>query len=135
MIDQVPSRTFDRYWIQEWAPNRQHSGPRVGKWIVTIPDADVDSAWATIRVALVDGRLGPSAKCRSALPHPLIPPNGHAVICVYTHDSDDAEDRKRVRDELGRLGFRRIYYKTDEETRRDWRGCFSVSRHQEEVRP
>lgn len=123
MTDQVPSRTTDRYWIQAWAPDAEPPGPRVGKWVVTIDEEDLDAAWDEIRTTLAKGQLGPAAKCRTAQRHPFLEPDGKTVICVYTKDSLDAKDRNRVLRMLGNLGFQDVRYKTDEETRRDWRSC------------
>lgn len=119
----VPSMTTDRFWIQEWAPDAAEPTPRAGKWVVTIDEADVDAAWTEIRTALHQGKLGPSAKCRTAMRHPFLGPDGKTVICVYTYDSLDVQDRNRVLRMLGNLGFQDCRYKTDEETRRDWRTC------------
>lgn len=119
----VPSKTTDRFWIQDWAPRATEPGPNVGKWIVTVDDQDLDAAWAEIRTALLQGKLGPSAKCRTAMRHPFLAPDGKTVICVYTRDSLDAKDRNRVLRMLGNLGFQDCRYKTDEETLRDWRSC------------
>jgi hypothetical protein len=123
MTLRVPSKTTDRYWIQAWAPDASVPGPRVGKWVVTVDEDDVDAAWDEVRVALAKGQLGPSAKCRTAQRHPFLEPDGKTVICVYTKDSLDAKDRNRVLRMLGNLGFQDVRYKTDEETRRDWRSC------------
>jgi hypothetical protein len=119
----APSQTTGRFWIQQWAPHAPVPGPRVGKWIVTINEEDLDAAWTEIRRALAKGQLGPAAKCRTAQRHPFIEPDGKTVICVYTYDFLDAKDRNRVLRMLGNLGFQDVRYKTDEDTRRDWRSC------------
>lgn len=123
MTGPVPSKVTDRYWIQEWAPNAPAPGPRVGKWVITIDEEDLDAAWTEISNALENGQLGPAAKCRTAQRHPFLEPDGKTVICVYTQDCLDAKDRNRVLRTLGDLGFQDVRYKTDEETRRDWRSC------------
>lgn len=125
----APSQTRDRYWIQAWNPDAdQLGGPRVGKWIVTVDEDKLDAAWTAIRAALLQGRLGTSAKTRTAMPHPFIEPDGKTVICVYTADSLDVADRNRVMKVLHELGFRDLRYKTDEETLRDWRACLPSNR-------
>jgi len=124
----IPSETIDRFWIQEWAPDALHDmGDRVGKWVVTVDERDLDAAWDEIRTALLANKLGHSAKCRTAVPHPFLPRDGKTVICVYTRDSLDVKDRNRVLRMLGNLGFQDCRYKTDEETRRDWRSCLPSS--------
>jgi hypothetical protein len=120
----LPSATKDRPWIQEWNPAASGEvGPRSGKWIVTIDEEDLDAAWAEIRTALLQGKLGPAAKTRTAMRHPFLAPDGKTVICVYVADSIDPRERNRVLRMLGNLGFQNVRYKTDEETRRDWRSC------------
>lgn len=110
-----PSRVHNRFWLQAWAPDRQVT-PRVGKWLLHIPTSDVDDVWTYILRALHAGRLGPSAKVRTAVPHPLYS-NRVKVICVYTKDADDEADKARVRRELEKLGFvEPLTYRTDAET-------------------
>lgn len=110
-----PSRVHDRFWLQAWAPNR-HVTTRVGKWLLQVPAADVDAVWEQVLGALKAGRLGPSAKVRTAVPHRFYP-NFVKVICVYTKDAEDAADKARVRLELYRLGFvEPLTYRTDAET-------------------
>ncbi|MES2154413.1 MAG: putative phosphothreonine lyase domain-containing protein [bacterium] len=113
--------TTDRYWIQAWAPQAdRNGGPRVGKWIVTVDEADLDAAWRTVKSALQAGTLGPSAKARTSVPLPFIQADGKSVICVYTHDFQDVRDRERIGHALVRLGFGHLGYKTDEQSLRDW---------------
>lgn len=120
----VPSLTTDQFWIQDWNPTASRVvGPRVGKWVVTVDAEDIDAAWTEIQAALFLGKLGPSAKTRTAVNHPLIEPDGRLVICVYISDSNDASDKERVRRALVNMGFQKLRYKTDAETLRDWRSC------------
>lgn len=112
----TPSQTTDRYWLQAWAPLYDVT-PRVGKWIIKLPAAGLDEAWNKLLVSLWENKLGPSMKARTAVPDPRFS-NAEKVVCVYTKDSNDQADKKRVRDELHHLGFTRLTYKTDEETRR-----------------
>jgi hypothetical protein len=128
MMESKPSQTRDRFWIQAWQSDIDRIvGPRVGKWIVTIDERDIDAAWAVILQALNEGQLGPAAKTRTAQMHPVIEPDGKTVIVVYTADSLDVKDRNRVHRALTNLGFQDLRYKTDEETRRDWRMCIPNS--------
>ena len=125
----TPSQTTDRYWIQVRNPKDAGlAGPRVGKWIVTIDERDVDAAWEEVSAAVTRGHLGPSAKVRTAMRHPFLEPDGKTVICVYVKDSLDAKDRNRVMKGLHSLGFTDLRYKTDEETMRDWRSCLPSTR-------
>jgi hypothetical protein len=120
----LPSKTTDKFWLSEWAPNASGlAGPRSGKWVVTVDEQDLDAAWAEIRMALLKGKLGPAAKTRTAMRHPFLEPDGKTVICVYVEDSLDAKDRNRVLGMLGNLGFQNVKFRTDEESLRDWRSC------------
>lgn len=123
----LPSKTTDRYWIQLWAPDATPGGPHVGKWIVTIDEADLDNAWEEISMALCKGLLGPSAKARTAQHDPSMERAGKTVICVYTYDSRDHKDRARVAKMLNNLGFQDIRYRTDAQTRRASRACLPRS--------
>jgi len=118
----IPSRTTDRFWIQAWAKGHDEEvGAHVGKWVVEVDKERLDSSWAVICESLACGELGPAAKARTALPHPVFESARETVICVYTRDSRDLEDRHRVRRRLETLGFRRLRYMTDEESIREWR--------------
>lgn len=87
------------------------------------PD-DVDRVWRLVAEAVVDGRLGDTAKVAPADPsHPFVAApkkqTSH-LICVYTKDFSNLEDVKRVLEELIELGLaprnaadRAIYYKAD----------------------
>ncbi len=115
------SRVLDRYWLYVWAPPAKRGTSRnVGKWIVHVPKAELDAAWAIIEAAVEAGKLGPAAKTRTASPNPFPIPDAWTVICVYTRDADDIEDVNRVRDQLRELGIRHgLRYKTDDESRRE----------------
>jgi hypothetical protein len=85
---------------------------------------DVNRVWRLVAEAVVDGRLGDTAKVA-----PADPPNSFVtaqkkqsshLICVYTKDFSDLEDVKRVLEELIELGLAprnatdgAIYYKAD----------------------
>jgi hypothetical protein len=111
-----PSMVTDRYWLYAWAPpDRRTITPRVGKWLLFMPDAELDEAWTVIESAVVAGRLGPAAKTRTGSPG--IPGDWLKVMCIYTRDAADLADRERVRGQLVALGFRQdLVYKTDEDT-------------------
>ena len=120
-----PSEVTNQYWIYAWAANPvcRETTPRTGKWLVRVRREELDAAWVLIRAAVAAGRLGPAAKTRTAMPGILDNPESCSVICVYTADAEDLADRKRVRRQLTRLGFTRLAYKTDEQTRREWGTC------------
>ena len=88
-----------------------------GKWLLFVPWTDVDEIWPKIREALNAGKLGARAKVATARSTQNSPdPNRH-VICVYTYDSDDVADVRRIRASLRELGFvGRLAYKPDADT-------------------
>jgi hypothetical protein len=91
---------------------------RGGKWLVFVPVAHIDEVWAKIKDATEKGLLGGSAKVRTAIPSPDANEPETKVICVYTYDSTDAVDVRRVREQLRELGITaKIPYKTDNYTR------------------
>jgi hypothetical protein len=90
---------------------------RCGKWLLFVPVTLIDDAWAKIKSAVEEGRLGDSAKVATALPSPNASSSAERVICVYTYDWTDVVDVRRIREELRHLGFtRKIPYKANEDT-------------------
>ena len=113
-----PSEVTDVYWIYAHRDKGDYpeSTPQSGKWLVFVPERDVDEIWVKIREATEAGKLGGSAKVKTAKPSRLGETN-RRVICVYTYDWTDETDVKRVREELRKLGItNKIAYKTDEDT-------------------
>jgi hypothetical protein len=112
-----PSKARDRYWIH--AENSSGSSTEnSGKWLLFIPLGRIDVTWELIRRETEAGRLGIAAKAATALENPLAKNQSTRLICVYTYNSEDLEDVRRVRQRLRELGFtRKIPYKTDQATR------------------
>jgi hypothetical protein len=109
----------DVYWLyaDNLTGNYPKSTSRSGKWLLFVPNAELDATWKRIKEATEAGKLGGDAKVSTARPnqHAVDPARG--VICVYTYDSEDEDDVMRVRGELRRLGFvNKIPYKTDDAT-------------------
>ncbi|KAH0345326.1 DUF1917-domain-containing protein, partial [Aureobasidium melanogenum] len=100
------------------------SGVTNGKWMLFPKPEDVNRAWKLVAEAVVDGRLGETAKVAPADPPD---PFGAAqkqqashLICVYTRDFSDLDDVRKVLEELIELGLAprnaangAIYYKAD----------------------
>lgn len=88
---------------------------RSGKWMIYWKPEDVDDGWNRICDALREGRLGYAAKAATT---PKQWRKGlFYVTLVYTYDSDDVDDVRRVREELRQLGVtQKIGYKEDRET-------------------
>lgn len=135
--ERKPSKVTDDYWL--FAKRQEGSYPemteRCGKWLLFVPVAEVDSAWAKIQVATEEGRLGSSAKVATSRPNRNAKNPNKRVICVYTYDWTDVEDVRRIREELRRLGFTtKIPYKADEDTyagRYEVRGDRHISKYYE----
>ena len=121
----LPTKTTGVYWIVQDAPGTASSGlgdEQAGKWLIFVPEDEVDGAWRTVRGETVKGTLGISAKVSTAKPD-QDSCDGRAVIYVYTRDWADETDVMRVRERLRDLGFtERIGYKRNIET---YRGEYS----------
>lgn len=117
--DAKPSQTTDVFWIyaERLKGSYPELGEKGGKWLVFVPIAELDRAWAKIKQATEEGRLGGLSKVATARPNRNAADPGTKVICVYTYDWTDAEDVRRVRAELRSLGItQKIPYKADEDT-------------------
>lgn len=94
-----------------------------GKWMLFPGVGDVDAMWKEVATATVEGRLGIAAKVAvKPSPETDVKSEGHGkrrLICVYTYDTGDMEDVKRVLGVLKELGLlpmewpKAIYYKCD----------------------
>jgi hypothetical protein len=115
-----PSQETEEYWIHTQAPakHRQKHMERCGKWLVFVDTENLDTAWATIRVATEKGLLGIAAKAATARPNPLARDPHTKVICVYTSDGEDRADVARVLRGLRAIGIthRPLYWKSDQDT-------------------
>jgi plasmid stabilization system protein ParE len=119
--DRSPSQVMDDYWVYA----RRHKGrypratARSGKWLLFIAQDESDDAWAAIKRATEDGRLGDTAKAATARPNALAISPHKKVMCVYTYDGDDRAAVGRVLRELRVLGFwGSLGWKPDAATRR-----------------
>jgi hypothetical protein len=113
-----PSQVKSEYWVDVANPNPpQDWTDRSGKWLIFVPLKQLDEKWAVIAKATESGLLGIAAKAATAKPNKLSKNKWIKVICVYTYDSADHLDVKRVRDHLRTLGFeKKLSYKTDQAT-------------------
>lgn len=121
----IPGKTTTMHWIVQDAPGVSPDAIEdelAGKWLIFVPPAEVDSAWARVRDATCRGELGISSKVSTARPDPDSR-DERKVIYVYTRDWRDEADVMRVREKLRELGFtERIGYKRNIET---YRGEYS----------
>lgn len=86
-----------------------------GKWLLFPRVEDVPTTWRTVAEAVVEGRLGNTAKI--ATDTDKKEDDGIRVICVYTADFTDESEVRRVCRSLNDLGLipteRSIWYKAD----------------------
>lgn len=88
---------------------------RNGKWLVFVGAEHRDSIWSLITTLLQEGKLGDTAKISKQNPC-----NGNSVICVYTYDYNDIEDKERIRNELLNIGItQNMPYKSDNKSREE----------------
>lgn len=99
-------------WAENPATPENDDSPWVGKWLLFIPEPEIDPVWDQIKEDTEAGRLGVGAKRSNMRPGKY--PNGNVVICVYTKDCRDLADVKRVLARLRELGHTdRLNYKED----------------------
>lgn len=116
----LPTEVYHDYWI--WAErvdpyNYPQPTERRGKWMIFAHISEVDEVWITIRNAVVGGLLGSSAKVATMMPNPHTVNPDHKVICIYTYDSEDLEDVKRVLVGMREIGIKHeAWYKEDRVT-------------------
>jgi hypothetical protein len=118
--DPKPSQVTEGYWLSTVRKGGGYPAhtERGGKWLLFVPVAEIDEVWAKVKDATEQGLLGGLAKVATAKPNPNATKSDTKVICVYTYDSTDAEDVRRVRAALRELGIvDKIPYKTDNDTR------------------
>lgn len=105
-----------KYWIHAENPGAVW-GKSPGKWLLFISKSRLDAAWFMIERETKIGQLGVAAKASTSKPNSLASSPSAGLICIYTYDSGDLDDVRRVRQRLRELGFKRkIPYKTDAET-------------------
>lgn len=105
----------ERYW---YAPAYPKPTERCGKWMVHIPIDHVDAVWSIVRDAMVIGELGRAAKVATMAENPRTIYEDKRLICIFTYDSDDLEDVKRVLVRIRELGINQeSQYKEDRATR------------------
>ncbi len=117
--DSNPSEVTEVFWIYADREVGEYPEPtaQCGKYCVFEPVATIDEVWRKIKRATEDGLLGSSSKVATARPNENAKDDKKRVICVYTYNGDDADDRLRVREELRKLGIERaLPYKKDAAT-------------------
>ncbi|KAG0250951.1 hypothetical protein DFQ27_009120 [Actinomortierella ambigua] len=116
---QIPSQTFDEYWLWARSPTRGfQGGQRTGKWMLFYDKSVLDEKWAMVRQMVEQDRLGGLAKCSTALGNSNATSAKTGVIIVYTPDYQNQEEVYEVAVTLHETMqyHRTMYYKSDEQT-------------------
>jgi hypothetical protein len=111
-----PSTTQELAWLPAASPTLKEVdfGSDTGMWCIVRPATMIDTAWDTVRTAVLANRLH-LAKCSTAAGAALH--GGAHVICVYCPRSSDRADVMRVREVLREMGFtEELGYTTDRAT-------------------
>jgi len=120
MKKEKPSQITKEYWV--YAINKGNSYPEstenCGKWMIfAYRGEQLDNIWKGVKKAVEKGLLGSSAKCSTAKENPNSLNKNSGVICVYTYDSNDKEDLKRMVEELFKIkDVEKLFYKEDNAT-------------------
>jgi hypothetical protein len=89
---------------------------RTGKWIIYVPDDELDDTWETVAKAVSQG-IAPFAKCSTARPNPRQESHGSKIIVVYVHDFHDETADPKVLASLRQIGIKgKLKFKRDAET-------------------
>ena len=89
-----------------------------GKWLIFIPEVQIDETWKKIQKYMLSNRLVRYAKCSTAMKN-RIENNGKTdcVVCIYTFDCANHIDVGIVRKKLRKIGFeKKLCYKADIDT-------------------
>ena len=130
-----PSEDTENYWIYARRKVGEYPShtPRGGKWMIFMPNQEIDALWAQMKQAVEEGKLGKEAKCSTARPNSNATSPNESVIMIYTYDGDDEEDVWKIRRALRELGVtKKIPWKGNPATRAglyNVRGNTKVSRY------
>jgi hypothetical protein len=114
-----PSTVTNSPWVYEDYNSKEAliGNNYVGKWMLFYDLSILDEKWNQVKLLLKQGKLGPSAKCSTAMPN-FNANSSSKVIIVYTSNYNDHDDVFRVSKVLydGLQYGKTMYYKTDEQT-------------------
>ncbi len=129
LVEKKPSEESEEYWV--YASNKKKKKyesltGNCGKWLIfAYNGVKLDGIWKGVKKATERGLLGDSAKCSTMRDNPNSINKKSGVICVYTYDSKDKEDLKRVAKELFKIkDVDKLCYKEDSAT---FEGKYSVN--------
>jgi hypothetical protein len=112
-VDKKPSRVKDIAWIYATSSKEYpQDTERSGKYLIFVTLDQVDVVWEIIKRATIEGLLGDSSKVSTHSQRKQHHSQQH-VICVYTYDCTDRDDRQRIEGQLMKLGFMYCVYKTN----------------------
>lgn len=116
-----PSRITEEYWAYAFSKSKKkypESTKNCGKWMIFVYKGEqLDIIWAGVKEAIEKGMLGHSAKCSTAKENSYSLNKNTGVICIYTYDSNDKEDLKRIAKELFKIEkVEKLFYKEDSTT-------------------
>ena len=112
-----PSKEKRIHWIYATNQSAYHpSTARSGKWLVFVPFDIIDTKWAAVAEMTKTGMLGDASKVSTKLMRRQKKSLNH-VICVYTYDHNDNNDKLRIKIELEKIfAVGLLIYKTNEQT-------------------
>lgn len=121
MKSEKPSQVTEKYWVYAISKSKKkypESTNSCGKWMIfSYQGEQLDNIWVDVEKAIEKGLLGSSAKCSTSKENPNALVKKTGVICVYTYDSNDKEDLKRIAKELFKIeGIGKLFYKEDNAT-------------------
>lgn len=113
-----PSEDNGTFWHFAWAPySRFRSSYITGKWMIYVPDNELDEVWSRVKDAVEQEGIAPGAKCSTALVNPRQESHGSKIICVYVDHYKAEEETKEVLTHLRRIGIKgKLKFKRDKET-------------------
>ncbi len=84
-----------------------------GKWLIFLPEAEIDATWATISTKIEAGTIQYGAKVSTKSQAN----GGDHVVCIYVYNYLDHQDVLDCREALRALGYSsRLFFKPDEFT-------------------
>ncbi|MEK6871354.1 MAG: putative phosphothreonine lyase domain-containing protein [Nanoarchaeota archaeon] len=117
-----PSQITEEYWvyaINESKNKYPESTKNCGKWMIfAYKGKELNNIWESVKKAIEKRLLGNSAKCSTSKDNENSLNKSSGVICVYTYDSHDKKDLKRIAEELFKIeNVEKLFYKEDNATR------------------
>ena len=117
--DKKPTEVFDIPYLI--VRNREIDYPKdtedAGKWLIFEDEDKIDQLWRVIKYATTRGIFGGKSKVSTKMLSKNSKTPNQFVICVYTYDCNDIDDRSRIREKLRIFGIdKKIPYKTNKAT-------------------